>query len=94
MATRGMDIGRQPVNLTSVLSLVNGRRYIAQNTANGGGAVLYIAEIEDSEPNPTRGDDALELHINKMFKLEPQSGLNIWCWCGVDNGRLVVSEAS
>ena len=93
MATRGLNIGRNPVNITSHLSLVDGKRYVAQNTANGGGAVLYLAEIDSTSPNPIRGDAALEIHIDTIITIEARTGLDMWVWCGVDGGRLVVSES-
>jgi len=94
MPTRGVHIGLEPVNITSDLALETGKRYTAQNTANSGGAVLYLAEIEETSPNPERGDYALELHLNKTCLIVPVSGVNVWAWCGVESGRLVVNEAS
>ena len=94
MATRMGTIGRTPVNLNTLLSMVDGQTYIAQNTANSSERLLYIAEVDDSSPDPVRGAPALELNIDQFFSFKPIAGKSFWAWTHNSNhGELTISEA-
>ena len=103
MDTTGMVIGVDPVNLTDSLGLDDGmthfyehRDYSIQNVANAGGAVLYLAVVDGSNPDPVRGSPAEEIHLNERLRVR-QVGAdtgNIWMWSGIEGGRVVVSDAN
>ena len=103
MDTTGMVIALSPVNLTNALGLDDGlihfyeyRDYSIQNVANAGGAVLYLAVVDGSNPDPVRGSPAEEIHLNERLRVRQVGGGtgNIWVWCGVEGGRVVVSDAN
>ena len=98
-----MVISLIPLNLTDSLGLddelthfYEHRDYTFQNTANLGGAVLYLAVVDAANPDPVRGAPAEEIHLNERLRVR-QVGAgngNIWLWCGVEGGRVVVSDAN
>ena len=88
MASQDFDATETPQNIVSVLGLVIGTRYLAQNLST-----INTLKFRESPGAPDASARAFRIESGGVFSLEPQTGVGFWIWSDDAAGcPVVVSE--